>query len=230
MSAKRIEPPIAPGGPRAPGKVTRDPVRTRRSLLDAAYHEFAAHGFHGATVDGICSRAGVSKQTLSHHFGSKEGAHLAVLEHAYVAARLSDATLADEAVPPMEAMRAFVAATFDHLARNRAFVRLQADENINNGRHILKSTVLPNIYDPLVRRLAALLERGVAAYEFRPGVDPHQLYISISALCYFYFSNAYTLSAVFKTDLKAAEALAARRAHVLDFIVNALTPSSNSEA
>lgn len=204
----------------------RDPARTRRNLLKAAYTEFATRGFHGTTVERICKRAGVSKQTLSHHFGSKEGAHLAVLEHAYGAARTSDPHLTDPSLPPMQAMRAFVGATFDHLARNRLFVGLQADENVNRGRHIRNSVVLPTIYDPLIQSHAALLERGVARGAFRPGIDARQLYMSISALCYFYFSNTYTLSAVFASDLQHPSAVAARRAHVLDFVTAALLPAT----
>ena len=210
---------------RAEPGATRDAARTRRNLLDAAYREFAARGFHGTSVERICTRAGVGKQALSHHFGSKEGAHLAVLEHAYVAARTNDPNLADETMPPMDAMCAFVATTFEHLAQNRRFVGLQADENVNRGRHIRKSTTLPKLYDPLIDRLGALLSRGVACGAFREGIDPRQLYISISALCYFYFSNTYTLSAVFGSDMLQPVALAQRRAHVLDFIRAALVPS-----
>lgn len=208
-----------------PGNGTRDPARTRRNLLDAAYREFAAHGFHGTTVERICRRAGVSKQILSHHFGSKEGAHLAVLEQAYAAARSHDLQLDDAAQDPAAAMRAFVAASFDHLARNRAFVRLQADENVNHGRHIRKSTVLPAIYDPLIERLASLLRRGERAGVFRAGLEARQLYMTISALCYFTFSNADTLSAVFATNMLDAAALAARRAHVIEFVMAALRPA-----
>src|SRR3954453_1801559 len=76
---------ISPTRKPKPSNGTRDPERTRGNLLDSAYREFAALGFHGASIDGICSRAGVSKQVLFHHFGSKEKIYLAVLEKAYEA-------------------------------------------------------------------------------------------------------------------------------------------------
>lgn len=216
---------ISPTRRPAPSNGTRDAARTRRNLLDAAYHEFSKRGFHATTVEQICTRAGVSKQILSHHFGSKEGAHLAVLEEAYASARSADAiTAADLESDPADALRGFVETTFDYLTRNRAFVGLQADENVNRGRHIRKSTVLPAVYDPLLDRLGRLLRNGEARGAFRPGLDPRQLYISISALCYFYFSNAYTLSAVFATDLLDKEAIAARRAHVVAFVMAAVRP------
>lgn len=203
----------------------RDPERTRRNLLDAAYNAFAALGYNGATVERICRRAGVSKQMLSHHFGSKKGIHLAVLEQAYAGARRHDLTLCGEPLQPDAALRAYVGATFDYLARNRAFVTLQADENISRGRHIRELAVMGKLYDPLIAWLGELLASGVQAGAFRAGIDPRQLYMSISAECYFYFSNAHTLSAAFALDLMRPDAVAARRAHVIEFVGNAVRSS-----
>ena len=207
---------------RVPSNGTRDPERTRRNLLDAAYREFATSGYHGASIERICKRAGVSKQILIHHFGSKANAHLAVLEAAYRASRAQDSRLQADHADPVEAMRAFVGHAFDHLRANRDFVSLLGDENVNQGRHIRKSQTLGDIYAPLIAGLDAILRRGERAGAFRTGTDAMQLYVSISALCYFTFSNTYTLSAVFGRDLLAPDALAERRRHVIDFVLAAL--------
>jgi TetR/AcrR family transcriptional regulator len=207
---------------RAPSNGTRDPDRTRRNLLDAAYREFAAAGFHGASIEKICRRAGVSKQILIHHFGSKAAAHLAVLEAAYRASRAQDARLAVPDADPVAALGDFVGRSFDHLRAHRDFVALVADENVNKGRHIRKSKVLVDVYAPLIAGLDAILRRGAEAGVFRAGMDATQLYVSISALCYFPFSNGYTLSAVFGRDLLAPAALAERRAHVIRFVLDAV--------
>jgi AcrR family transcriptional regulator len=215
-------PPISSRRRRVPSNGVRDPERTRRNLLDAAYREFALSGYHGASIERICKRAGVSKQILIHHFGSKAEAHLAVLEAAYRASRAQDTRLQSDEADPVEAMRAFVGHAFDHLRANRDFVSLLCDENVNKGRHIRRSKALQDIYAPLVEGLDALLRRGERVGAFRPGVDAQELYISISALCFFTFSNTYTLSAVFGRDLMAADALVARRQHVIDFVLTAL--------
>jgi TetR/AcrR family transcriptional regulator len=55
-----------------------DGDRTRAALLDAALEEFAAKGFAGARVRNIAARAGVSKDLIAYHFGSKDGLYLAV--------------------------------------------------------------------------------------------------------------------------------------------------------
>src|SRR5437763_13329841 len=62
-----------------PGHALRDPARTRRRILEAAFKEFAAHGFAGARVDRIARRAGINKRMLYHYFGDKEGLFREVL-------------------------------------------------------------------------------------------------------------------------------------------------------
>jgi TetR/AcrR family transcriptional regulator, acrAB operon repressor len=44
---------------------------TRGGLLDAALAEFAEHGYPGARLEGIASRAGVTRGALYHHFEDK---------------------------------------------------------------------------------------------------------------------------------------------------------------
>ena len=77
---------------------------------------------------------------------------------------------------------------------------------------------------PLVDMIGVLLERGAETGRFRRDVDPVQLYISIAGICYFYFSNRYTLSAIFGRDLGSAGERAARRQHVIDLILGYLRP------
>ena len=42
-------------------------------MLQAAGQAFAAHGFHGASMDAIAQAAGISKPMLYNYFGSKQG-------------------------------------------------------------------------------------------------------------------------------------------------------------
>jgi len=47
--------------------------RTREALLEAAVDEFYADRWSKVSLTGLATRAGVTKQTLLRHFGSKEG-------------------------------------------------------------------------------------------------------------------------------------------------------------
>jgi AcrR family transcriptional regulator len=53
---------------------------TRANILDAAVRQFALSGYEAASVDQICSDAGVSKGAFYHHFPSKQALFLALLE------------------------------------------------------------------------------------------------------------------------------------------------------
>jgi TetR/AcrR family transcriptional regulator len=216
---------ISPTRKRKPSNGTRDPERTRGNLLDSAYREFSTLGFHGASIGSICDGAGVSKQILFHHFGSKEKIYLAVLEKAYEASRSHDPEFDIDRLDPLAAMRYLVGVSFDHLRDNRAFVRLRADENKNKGRHIKQSSKLRAIYVPLIERIAQTLRRGEEIGVFRAGVDPNKFYISISALSFFYFSNIYTLNAALDIDMESEAALDAWRVHVMDFAMAAIAKS-----
>ena len=61
-----------------PQERQRDPERTRKLILEAATAEFAAHGYAGARIGTIASRAGVNQQLISYYFGGKEGLYQAI--------------------------------------------------------------------------------------------------------------------------------------------------------
>jgi AcrR family transcriptional regulator len=60
---------------------TRQTAEERReAVLEAARHEFAQHGIHGASTDAIARRAGISQPYLFRLFGSKKALFIAVNE------------------------------------------------------------------------------------------------------------------------------------------------------
>jgi AcrR family transcriptional regulator len=73
-------------------------AETRGRLLDAARSVFAGRGYHAASLDLVSERAGCTKGALYHHFGSKEGLLLALLDQ-QVAGRLTQARARDGGLP-----------------------------------------------------------------------------------------------------------------------------------
>lgn len=57
-----------------------DPARTRAEILRLATDVFYARGLDGVGTAELCAAAGISKETLYRHFGSKDGLIQAVLE------------------------------------------------------------------------------------------------------------------------------------------------------
>ena len=56
---------------------------TRTALLDAALHEFAAHGFEGASTRRIAAAAGTHQPQINYHFESKEELWKAAVDHLF---------------------------------------------------------------------------------------------------------------------------------------------------
>ena len=201
---------------------SRDPERTRQKILAAATVEFARHGLGGARVDRIAQRAGANKRMLYYYFGDKDKLFLAALEGRYAHIRAAERRLDLERVEPREALRRLVRFTWAYFLEHPEFMTLLNSENLHKGRHVRRSRRVPELHSTLVETLRVVLRRGERAGAFRIGVDPVQLYISIAAEGYFYLSNRYTLSQIFKRDLMTARALAARARHNTGMIVNAL--------
>ena len=204
---------------------TRNPVRTKAAILAAATGIFAEKGFGGARVDDIAARARINKRMLYHYFGDKEALYKAVLESTYVGIRSAEAELKLADRDPEEAMRQLTAFTWDYFIEHPEFLSLLNTENLMQGRYIRASRRIIALHSPMIALIRDTLQEGVKAGKFRPGIDPVELYISIAALGFFYLSNRWTLSAIFRRNLATPTELARRGAHIVDVIMAYLRPA-----
>lgn len=183
------------------GGARRDPEATRQRILAAATREFAREGYGGARGVRIARQAGCSERMVYYYFGSKRGLFRAVLEAIYLELREFEYSLALDHLAPPEALRSFCLDVWRWYSEHPEFVGLLGIENQQQARHLRESERLGELVSPVVGLLATLIERGVRAGEFRGGIDPGQLYLTIAALGYFRLSNRHTLSAVLGEDL-----------------------------
>lgn len=195
---------------------------SRSSLLQAARLAFAQRGLEGARVDDIAKRAGVNKQLVYHYFGSKEGLYTAVLEEVYNEIRQREQALDLSRFPAEEAVRRLIEFSFDYLAEHPEFVALVTDENVHGARHLTDSGKAMRVNRPIIDLLETTLQRGANEGAFRRGLDPFHVYLSIAGASFFYFSNKHTLGRIFGRELGTRDAIAERRAHLVDFILNAI--------
>src|ERR1700722_8738617 len=65
-------------------KKTRNLVETRAAILDAAFEEIYAHGFHASSIDAILERTDLTKGALFHQFASKLELGYAVVDEVIV--------------------------------------------------------------------------------------------------------------------------------------------------
>ena len=212
--------------PAAARRLKRPPVRdaekTRALVLEAAAAEFARYGLGGARVDRIAAQAGVNVRMLYYYFTSKDALFLAVLERAYRMIREAEESLELDQVDAREAVRSLVRFTWGFQLAHPEFITLLNSENLHCGRHVRRSRNVVAMHSPFVAMIREVLERGVRAGEFRRGVDPVQLYISIAGLGYFYLSNRHTLSTIFERDLMLPRHKGARLRHMVDLVLGYL--------
>lgn len=191
---------------------------TRANILEVATEEFADKGLSGARIDEIAERTNSSKRMIYYYFGGKEGLYRAVLERAYTAVREADADNLRAHLEPDAALRDVVGTTFDYHNQHPEFVRLVMNENILHGGHIGEVPGIRERNRKVVDMLRNILTRGAASGHFREGIDPVDLHMTISALCFYNVSNRYTFSYGFERDMSSAKALARRRMTVIDVI------------
>jgi len=102
------------------------------------------------------------------------------------------------------------------------FNKLLFSENLHEARHIKESDVIPQMYNPLLETMRELLEKGEQAGVFRSGIDPVDLYISISALSSHYISHHFTFEAIFKRPMMDDDRLTQRIEHATDMVLRYL--------
>lgn len=202
-----------------PDPRARDAERTQEAILMAAKGAFAESGLGGARMEKIAERAGVNKRLIYYYFADKEALFKAVLEQTYKHIRDEERTLNLLAMKPIDAVRRLVEFTWDYYLEHPEFLTLLNSANLHRARHLAESPRARELNSPLIDTLGAILERGRASGDFRGGVDPLQLYVSIAGLSYFYLSNNHTLSAIFGRDLMTAKAHGERLSHMTDVIL-----------
>jgi len=203
----------------APEPRTNDPDRTMADILAVATREFSDKGLSGARIDEIAAATRTSKRMIYYYFGSKEGLYIAVLEEAYRRIRSIEAELHLEDLPPEDALRKLVGFTFDYQLANPDFIRLVMTENIHRGVFLEQSKTIQQLNVPAILAVRSIYERGVREGVFRSGVDPLDLHMSISALCFFNVSNRHTFALIFKRDPDSPRVVGARRDSIIEMIV-----------
>src|SRR5918994_4483540 len=83
--------------------------RTRLHILEAARRLLEEHGYHGTGLEAVAASAGVSRQSIYLHFGSKAQLMLALVAHVDEEAGLAElAEAVDRAPSALAALGSFV--------------------------------------------------------------------------------------------------------------------------
>lgn len=214
------------GTDRASGRsaTSRDPEGTKAAILAAATREFTDKGFGGARIDAIAADAKINKRMLYHYYGGKEALYLAVLEETYGAIRTAEAKLDLAHREPEEGLRELVQFTFRYFLDHPEFLSLLATENLLKAKFLKRSERIVAMNSPLIDELRGVLKRGATQGIFRADADPLDVYLTMAALGFFYLSNRWTLSTVFRRDLVSKSELARWGEHISAVVLSSLRP------
>jgi len=203
-----------------------DAEETRENILNVATREFAEKGLSGARIDEIAEQTNTSKRMIYYYFSSKEGLYRAVVGREYGRIRDAEAELNLEEMPALEALAQLIGKTFDWHFQHPDFVRLVMNENIHFAAHLDDVEGIQERNESVIATLNAILRRGADEGSLRTDIDPVDLHMNISALCFYTVSNRYTFRKVFGRDMGAPGLAKRRRDQVIEIISNWCRPTS----
>ena len=156
---------------------TRIQLRNEERILDAAQEVFATYGYHGATIDEVADRAGISKPNLHYYFKRKRDLYLAVLRRT-LEIWLVPLRELDRTGDPAEEIGNYIAQKVQLSRRFPAASRVFANE-IVQGAPFLKRYLQTDLRR-VVERKAAVIQHWIDEGKLAP-IDPYHLIFLIWA-------------------------------------------------
>lgn len=200
----------------------RDKHKTKEKILQVAIKEFSEKSLDGARVEHIAKQAGVNMRMIYHYFENKDNLYISALERVYQDVRQAEMKLDIESLRPELAFRRLIRFTFDHFQRNKDLVNLVMGENLLNARYLKQSQLVPKLTARLREQVAATLDRGQKAGEFREDIDPLQFWFTMFSLCWVPVANRHTMSWTLQTDLQDPGWKEQTKLHVEDILMKYL--------
>jgi len=165
-------------------KVADAPPRTSAErILSTALDLFAVKGYDATAVREICEAAGITKPTLYHFFGSKDGVLQALVQSGFEQYRAIVTTAMDTPGLFKDRVKVFARAVFHSASTKPVLWRF-----VHSVIWAPPGTALPqtesctDFYDGVVGVLAAALEKAVARGELAPGPTGARMLILMGAI------------------------------------------------
>jgi AcrR family transcriptional regulator len=156
-------------------------ARSNSRILTKALELFSAKGYDATSVREICEAAGVTKPTLYHFYGSKEGVYKAIVEGALERFRAEmvhavggEGSLRERLV---RVARAYIGATAREPDLARFIMAL-----IHTAPRSAPATDFVGFYDAILSELARAVESAAARREIGPGHTQMRLLVFMGAL------------------------------------------------
>ncbi len=194
-------------------------LRNAAKIVDAAQHVFAAYGYHGATIDKVAERAGMSQPNLHNYFNTKADLYAAVLDHTLTLwLELIDDLDADS--DPFDELRRYIGQKMELSRRHPEASRVFANE-ILQGAPVLK-TLLKTRVRANVAHFAEVIAGWAAARKIRP-VDPYHLVFLIWSATQHYADFSAQIRAIMDVPKLTRAHFTAAETSISDIILRGIT-------
>jgi AcrR family transcriptional regulator len=150
-------------------------------ILHTALELFSKKGYDATSVREICEASGITKPTLYHFFGSKDGVYRALVDGALEGFQQEIAARVKGTGSATERLRSVACAYFEYAAGEREMVRFMLSL-IYSPSSAAPRTDFPAFYEGLVKLVAGVAEEGVASGEFAPGPLGVRMLVLMGAL------------------------------------------------
>jgi AcrR family transcriptional regulator len=156
-------------------------VRSSDRILQSALALFSSRGYDATSVREICEAAGITKPTLYHFYGSKEGVYRALVDGVLEDFR---SHLTDQLGlgGPVLARLKRVALTYFEAAGGRRQLMRFIFSIVHNPPASAPVTDFTRFYDEIVHLIARVVDDGVADGTFAPGPTEIRMLLLMGAL------------------------------------------------
>ena len=155
--------------------------RSPDRILNKALELFSKKGYDATSVREICEAAAITKPTLYHFYGSKEGVYRALVEGALQEYKERLVRQVEAPGTPIERLKAIARDYFAFARERRELVRF-IFALVHNPSSSAPVTDFSNFYAGVVGLVHGVVEQGIAEGTLRPGPGELRMLVFMGAL------------------------------------------------
>jgi TetR/AcrR family transcriptional regulator len=150
-------------------------------ILQRALELFSSRGYDATSVREICEAAAITKPTLYHFYGSKEGVYRAIVNGALEAFRAAVGHAVEGEGPLRDRLRRFILASFTSARSDPDRARFVLGL-IHHPPSSVPSTDFVRFYEGILSLVSRALEEAVSRAEIAPGPADTRLLVLMGSL------------------------------------------------